>query len=114
MKRVLLLSSAAFIGLSSNVYAAQNGINYDPDHSGAWLEAQQDDQVDVMQKLFTRDLKQINEMKKFDTIKTYYSTYCTVKGNCIDPVAGLARDAGLKVMLGVYEFRTADSLDPVK
>ena len=40
----------------------------------------------------------------FDTIKTYYSAYCANNGKCIDAVAKLAEQAGLKVMLGVYEF----------
>jgi hypothetical protein len=30
---------ATLIGLSGNVYAAVNGINYDPAHSQAWIKA---------------------------------------------------------------------------
>jgi exo-beta-1,3-glucanase (GH17 family) len=95
--------AAALIGLSSNVYAAVNGINYDPVHNPDWITAQQNGNKDKMQEIFTKDLAQIKAMG-FDTIKTYYSTYCTDAGACIDPVAKLAQQAGLKVMLGLYVF----------
>jgi exo-beta-1,3-glucanase (GH17 family) len=77
--------------------------NYDPAHNLEWLNAQKNDNVTEMQKLFTRDLAQIKAMN-FGIIKTFYSTYCTDKGRCIAPVAQLAQQAGLKVMLGVREF----------
>jgi exo-beta-1,3-glucanase (GH17 family) len=96
--------AAALMGLSSNSFAAVHGINYDPDHSVEWLDAQKKGNVTEMQRLFTRDLAQIKAMN-FGIIKTFYSTYCAYNG-CIYRVAQLAQQAGLKVMLGVYEFST--------
>src|SRR5262245_34860181 len=97
--------AAALIGLSSNVYAAVSGINYDPAYNLDWINAQKDNDVDKMTKLFIQDLALIRAMG-FDTIKTYYSTYCAKSGECIQEVAELAQQAGLKVMLGVREFST--------
>lgn len=53
--------AAALIGLSSNVYAAVSGINYDPAHAPAWFDAQKDGDVAKMQEIFTQDLAQIKK-----------------------------------------------------
>ena len=95
--------AAALIGLSSNVYAAVNGINYDPVHNPAWEPARKNDRLNEMRQIIQNDLKQIKGMG-FTAIKTYYSKYCTDVPRCID-IAEEANNVGLKVMLGVFEFR---------
>jgi exo-beta-1,3-glucanase (GH17 family) len=95
--------AAVLIGLSSNAYAAVNGINYDPAHSDDWKKAQQNNDTTTMNRVFDNDLKQIKAMG-FTIIKTYYSKFCPQSGqNCINP-AQKANDNGLKILLGVFEF----------
>jgi len=60
--------AAALIGLSGNVYAAQNGINYDPVHNPAWEPARKKDDFNSMNKIFDQDLTQIKKMG-FNTSK---------------------------------------------
>jgi len=104
MKYLQTACVATLIGLSSNVYAATNGINYDPAHNPDWTPAQGRSDVNKMKQIITADLKQIKAMG-FDVIKTYFSTYCTpTAGLCVDNIAELADTAGLKIMLGVFEF----------
>ena len=55
-----------------------------------------------MNKIFDQDLTQIKKMG-FDTIKTYYSAFCSDVPRCINP-AQKAQSKGLKVLLGVFEF----------
>jgi exo-beta-1,3-glucanase (GH17 family) len=95
--------AAALIGLSSQVYAAVNGINYDPVHNPAWEPARVNDNLTKMREILQADFKQIQAMG-FTAIKTYYSRYCSNVPRCID-VAEEADKVGLKVMLGVFEFR---------
>lgn len=98
--------AATLIGLSSNVYAAAvNGINYDPAHTDAWNKAQQKNDLSDLTSLFNKDLAQIKAMG-FNTIKTYFSAFCVKSGppNCINP-AQAAKNNGLKVLVGVFEFR---------
>jgi exo-beta-1,3-glucanase (GH17 family) len=102
MKYLIQTCAVALIGLSSNSYAAVSGINYDSAHDPDWVVAQDHKNVAKMEAIFIKDLYQIKAMG-FNTIKTFYSTYCTENG-CIQPVAKLAQAAGLSVMLGVYEF----------
>jgi hypothetical protein len=74
MKYLVQTFAAALIGVSSNVYAAPvNGINYDPAHSQAWIEAQRGNDEATM------SLAQIKRMN-FGVIKTFYSRYCTQDG----------------------------------
>ena len=95
--------AAVLIGLSSNAYAAVNGINYDPAHSDDWKKAQQNNDTTTMNRVFDNDLKQIKAIG-FTIIKTYYSKFCPQSGqNCINP-AQKANDNGLKILLGVFEF----------
>jgi hypothetical protein len=103
--------AAVLIGLSSNAYAAVNGINYDPAHTDAWKNAQQSNQFETLKSIFSSDLDQIKKMG-FNTIKTYFSAFCVKNGppNCINP-AQVAKDKGLKVLLGVFEFRNQDGCD---
>jgi exo-beta-1,3-glucanase (GH17 family) len=59
-----------------------------------------------MNNIFDKDLTQIKNMG-FNTIKTYYSAFCAKGGprvGCID-AAQKAQSKGLKVLLGVFEFR---------
>jgi hypothetical protein len=51
--------AAVLIGLSSNAYAAVNGINYDPAHTDAWKNAQQSNQFETLKSIFSSDLDQI-------------------------------------------------------
>jgi exo-beta-1,3-glucanase (GH17 family) len=101
--------TAALIGTSSYSYAAQNGINYDPAHSRAYKDAQNEyngrNGVAGMTAAINDDLVQIKNTLKFNIIKTYYSQYCNIPtGQCVEPIAKLANAVGLKVLLGVFEF----------
>jgi hypothetical protein len=97
--------AAALIGLSSYSHAAQNGINYDPAHNPAYVEAQRNNNLPLMKSLINTDLAKIKNTLRFNIIKTFFffSRYCTNIPTCV-PIAELARDAGLQVLLGVYEF----------
>lgn len=106
MKYLVQTFAAALIGLSNNAYAAPvNGINYDPAHSQAWIEAQRGNDEATMRSLLTQDLAQIKRMN-FGVIKTFFSRFCTQDGQKCIRAAELAQQAGLQVMLGVYEFTT--------
>jgi exo-beta-1,3-glucanase (GH17 family) len=94
--------AATLIGLSGNVYAFENGINYDPTHNPAWEPARKRDDFIKINEIFDQDLTQIKNMG-FNTIKTYYSAFCTDVPRCINP-AQKAQSKGLKVLLGVFEF----------
>jgi exo-beta-1,3-glucanase (GH17 family) len=109
--------AAALIGLSSYSYAAVNGLNYDPAHSTAYINGQTNPNggagVAQMRAAIAEDLAQIkntlNFNGDFNIIKTYYSSYCNIPtGQCIPSIAGLANAVGLKILLGVYEFRPQD------
>jgi hypothetical protein len=104
---LLTACAATLIGLSGNVNAAVNGINYDPAHDPAWIIAQNNDDFNTMKRIFDKDLTQIRDKLKSKTIKTYYSTFCAKGGprvGCID-AAQRVQSLGLKVLLGVFEFR---------
>jgi exo-beta-1,3-glucanase (GH17 family) len=102
--------AAALIGLSSYSYAApNNGINYDPSHSQAFKTGQNNydgaSGVAQMTQAIEADLSQMRNKLKLSIIKTYYSAYCNIPtGQCVPSIAQLANTAGLKVLLGVYEF----------
>jgi len=102
MKYLVQLTCGALIGLSSHCYAATNGINYDPNHNVAFTYARDHYDVATMTKIINADFAQLQKMG-FTTIKTFYSTFCTDKPECVN-VAQSASNAGLKVLLGVYEF----------
>jgi exo-beta-1,3-glucanase (GH17 family) len=58
-----------------------------------------------MTNLLRQDLVQISAMG-FGTIKTFYSQYCTIDGKqCVSPTDE-ARNLGIAILLGVYEFST--------
>jgi exo-beta-1,3-glucanase (GH17 family) len=104
--------AAALIGVSSYSYAqAQNtnGINYDPTHSALYIKGQINPSANMglqeMTSAITDDLSQIKNILNFGVIKTYYSAYCHIlTGRCVPSIAQLANAAGLKVLLGVFEF----------
>ena len=105
--------AAAFIGLSSNGYAAVNGINYDPAHDPQWIEAQggkpppnnRPSNPAEMERTLKRDLDQIVGMG-FKIIKTYYAKFTGYDGKPLpDDIAKIAQQKGIQVMLGVFEFR---------
>jgi exo-beta-1,3-glucanase (GH17 family) len=98
----VLLGSSAQIG---NVAAQTpvNGVNYDPAHSEAYLQGQLKNDLQQMTNVINSDLTQIKNTLNFGILKTYYSEYCTLLGQCVS-IAQLASAAGLKVFLGVYEF----------
>jgi exo-beta-1,3-glucanase (GH17 family) len=109
--------AAALIGVSGHSYAAENGINYDPSHSQAYIDGQKNHDgaagVKQMTQAIEADLSQIKNKLGFNIIKTYYSWYCNIPtGQCVPSIPKLAHDAGLKVLLGVYEF--PDHLDYTK
>ncbi|MDP3067896.1 MAG: glycoside hydrolase, partial [Methylocystis sp.] len=79
---------AAYIFASSHAYAADNGINYDPAHSGAYLAAQKANDVATMKKVVADDLTQIRTLG-FSRVKTFYSTYCTINGQQCVSIAEL-------------------------
>jgi exo-beta-1,3-glucanase (GH17 family) len=103
MKFLSQAAYAAFIILSTQSYAAENGINYDPAHSGAYLNAQKNNDVNGMNFVISKDLDQIKRMG-FSIVKTFYSAFCTINGqNCIK-IAELASARKMRILLGVYEF----------
>ena len=104
MKYLVHTAFAALLGLSSYSYAATNGINYDPAHSAAYVQAQAAGNLEGMKSAITQDLQQIKTMG-FTVIKTFFSTFCTNQPRCV-PIAELARAQGMQVLVGVYEFRT--------
>jgi hypothetical protein len=99
--------AAALIGTSTYSFAAQNGINYDPAHSQAFINAQKSNDLTGMTNVIKNDLAQIKSDLQFNIIKTFYSIYCTSIPTCV-PIAKLANAAGLQVLLGVYEFEPKD------
>ena len=113
MKRfVQAVCAAVAIWSFNTVYAAENGINYDPAHDQPWFDAQQSNDTSMMYTLLLQDLAQIKAMG-FGTIKTYYSLYCSINGNCTPSIAGAAKNQGLKLLVGVYEFRMPeDNCEP--
>jgi hypothetical protein len=96
------------IAVSSYSYAAQNGINYDPAHNPAYIQAQREANLPRMTSLINDDLNQIKNTLKFGIIKTFYSRFCTNIPTCV-PIAQLANGVGLQVLLGVYEFEPSNS-----
>jgi exo-beta-1,3-glucanase (GH17 family) len=100
--------AAALIGVSSYSYAAQNGINYDPAHNPAYVEAQRKNNLSLMTSIINTDLSQVKNTLKFNIIKTFYSRFCTNIPTCV-PIAKLASDAKLQVLLGVFEFQPSNS-----
>ncbi len=94
---------AASLFASSHAYAADNGINYDPAHSGAYVAAQKANDVATMKKVVADDLTQIRTLG-FSRVKTFYSTYCTINGQQCVSIAELASARNMRLMLGVFEF----------
>jgi exo-beta-1,3-glucanase (GH17 family) len=103
MKTWCRAALAASVCVSSHAYAAENGINYDPAHSGAYIQAQKTNDIATMRKVIADDLTQISKLG-FSFVKTFYSTYCTINGQqCVSP-AELAGGRNIRLMLGVFEF----------
>ena len=103
MKTWIRSALVASIFASSHAYAAENGVNYDPAHSGAYVAAQKANDFATMKKVVGDDLTQIRTLG-FSRVKTFYSTYCTINGqNCVS-IAELATARNMRLMLGVFEF----------
>ncbi|HEY8212881.1 MAG TPA: glycoside hydrolase, partial [Methylocystis sp.] len=103
MKAWFRAALVASIYTSSHAYAAENGINYDPAHSGAYLQAQKTNDFATMNRVVGDDLTQIRSLG-FSRVKTFYSTYCTINGQQCVNIADLAYARNIRVMLGVFEF----------
>jgi len=94
---------AASLCAASNAYAAQNGVNYDPAHSAAYVSAQQKNDAATMTAVIADDLTQLRTLG-FSLVKTFYSTYCTINGQKCVSIAELATARNMRLMLGVFEF----------
>jgi len=102
VKYLVHTAFAALLGLSSYSYAATNGINYDPAHSPQFVEAQAIGNLVGMKSAIRQDLEQIKTMG-FKVIKTFFSTFCTNKPECVT-IAELAHAQEMQVLVGVHEF----------
>ncbi|HEY8126719.1 MAG TPA: glycoside hydrolase [Methylocystis sp.] len=103
MKPWIYGALAASICVATPAHAAQRGVNYDPAHSQAYLNAQQKNDFGTMSSVVAGDLAQIGTLG-FSLVKTFYSTYCTINGaKCVN-IAQLAAARNMRLMLGVFEF----------
>jgi exo-beta-1,3-glucanase (GH17 family) len=80
--------------------AIQPGINYSPFHSITFRDA---NSVDVRNSILTRDFNIIKQ-NGFSVVKTFYSSYSLNNGTPV-LVAPIAEAAGIRVLLGVFEFQ---------
>ncbi len=99
----LTLSLACASSFAATKYNFPMAINYDPGNSNAeFAGCQVSNNVACMKRVVENELRVI-KANGFSTIKTFYSSYSTHAGVSF-PIADLAKKAGLKVMLGIYEF----------
>ncbi|MCL9685312.1 hypothetical protein [Legionella maioricensis] len=82
------------------------GINYDPAHSPAYLQAQQSNNQPGMAQSMTNDFQQIKR-NGLTVVKTFISVASTFSGQQTN-LAAIACPMGLKLMLGIYEFQPSD------
>jgi exo-beta-1,3-glucanase (GH17 family) len=106
MKKLSIVVAAALLGASLTAQAVTRGFNYDPAHSSAFTTAQRNNNKAGMQAVIDADFAKMKRMG-ITTIKTFYSTFCTFAGQCVD-VGAAAKKAELKVLLGVFEFQQTD------
>lgn len=103
MKSLIYGALAASLCATSNAFAVENGVNYDPTHSTAYVAAQKKNDVATMNKIIGDDLTQFKKLG-FSLVKTFYSTYCTIDGKKCVSIAELAKARNMRLMLGVFEF----------
>lgn len=98
--------AAATCANYSTTVAPIRGVNYDPAHSSTYLAAQQANNQAGMASSIQTDFSQIKR-NQFNTVKTFISVASTINGQQTN-LASIACPMGLKLMLGVYEFKTSD------
>src|SRR5258708_3686723 len=104
-----LLFSAFLFALPFTAHALDRGINYDPAHSAPYLRAQSNNNLNSMTSVWNADLAEIKTLG-FGIVKTFDSRYGTTNGLSSGLIADIACPKGIKLMLGVYEFRNPDNL----
>lgn len=100
----ILLSSFCLSALAFTADASDRGINYDPAHSAAYLRAQSNNNLSGMSAVLQADFAKIKSLG-FAIVKTFDSRYGTINGQSSGRIADIACPLGIKLMLGVYEFR---------
>lgn len=100
-----LTLSILLIGSTFSSFAIDRGVNYDPDHSIAYLNAQRANNLNRMRINVTLDLNKIKQQGGFAVVRTFNSRYSTIDGAGSGTFADIACPMGIKLMLGVYEFR---------
>ena len=103
-----LLFSALLSGLPFTAHALDRGINYDPAHSAAYVRAQGNNNLSGMTAVLDADFAAIKTFG-FAIVKTFDSRYGTINGQSSGLIADVACPKGVKLMLGVYEFRNPDN-----
>src|SRR5262245_41422288 len=99
-----LLSSIFLCAIASTAQAFDRGINYDPAHDAAYLNAQRNNNLSGMTARLRKDFATI-EALGFTIAKTFNSRYSTIDGQSSGRIAAIACPMGIKLMLGVFEFR---------
>ncbi|KTD14969.1 hypothetical protein [Legionella israelensis] len=100
MRAAIFLSSLL---LAFPVFAIERGINYDPAHSVIFTKAQAANNIGTMKEEVSKDFT-ILKNAGFTAVKTFYSSLSTIDGQRSFNFADLACPAGLRLMLGVFEF----------
>lgn len=103
-----LLSSILLSALASTAQAFDRGINYDPAHDAAYLAAQSNNNLSGMTAELTKDFASIKTLG-FPIVKTFNSRYGTINGQSSGRIADIACPMGIKLMLGVFEFRNPEN-----
>jgi exo-beta-1,3-glucanase (GH17 family) len=103
-----LLFSAFLFALPSTAHALNRGINYDPAHSAAYIRAQGNNNLSGMTAVLDADFEQI-KTQGFAIAKTFDSRYGTIDGQQSGTIADIACPKGVKLLLGVYEFRNPEN-----
>jgi len=99
-----LLSSVLLSGLAFTAHAVDRGVNYDPAHSAAYLKAQSNNNLNGMTSELEADFAAIQKLG-FTNVKTFNARYGTINGQSAGQIADIACPMGIKLMLGVFEFR---------
>lgn len=104
--RDLIVASVLF-SAGPSVNAIDRGINYDPAHSAAYLRSQAANNLSGMTRVLQDDFDTIRTLG-FKVVKTFNSRYSTINGAASGKIADVACPMGIKLMLGVYEFRNPE------
>lgn len=99
-----LVCSIFLSGIACSAQAIDRGINYDPAHSAAFLSAQSANNLSGMTTVLEADFTKMGSLG-FTLVKTFNSRYGTINGESSGRIADVACPKGIKLMLGVYEFR---------